>query len=81
MTQDSFPSKSRKPTARDSFGRSPHNERTLIRPSALRFTVRTRNIAARVSGATTGCGKTREGLFAAAAVIEPLSGITMANRR
>jgi hypothetical protein len=41
------------------------------------FTVRTRKIVVRVSGATTGCGVTREGLAAAAVVIEPASGIAM----
>ena len=34
----------------------------------------------RVSGATTGCGVTREGLAAAAVVIEPALGIAMSNR-
>jgi hypothetical protein len=33
-----------------------------------------------VSGATTGCGVTREGLAAAAVVIEPASDIVMSNR-
>jgi hypothetical protein len=54
---------------------SPHNEGTLVKLSTSGFTVRTRKIVVRVSGATTGCGVTREGLAAAAVVIEPASGI------
>jgi hypothetical protein len=34
-------------------------------------------MAARVSGATTACGVTREGLVAAALIIEPASGIAI----
>jgi len=59
------------------LGRSPHNDRTLARLSTPGFTVTTRNIAARVSGATTACGVTREGLAAAALIIEPASGIAI----
>jgi hypothetical protein len=59
------------------LGSSPHNDRTLVRLSTPGFTVTTRNIAARVSGVTTGCGATREGLAVAAVVIEPASGIAI----
>ncbi len=46
MTQDRLPSMSRKPTARSSAERSPHNERTMPRLAGLIVT--TRKIAARV---------------------------------
>jgi hypothetical protein len=50
---------------------SPHNERTLVKLSTSGLTVRTGKIVVRVSGATTGCGVTREWLAAAAVAIEP----------
>ena len=55
MTQESRPSMSRNPTARTSAARSAQKERTVARFSVPGLTVMTRKIAARVSGAATGC--------------------------
>jgi hypothetical protein len=49
------PSMSRNSTARTSPARSPQNDRTAARLSDPEFTVTTRKIAARVSGANTAC--------------------------
>src|SRR5580704_17103226 len=46
---------SRKPTARNSPGRSPQNDRTASRPAPPELTVTTRKIAARVKVTTTVC--------------------------
>ena len=56
MTQERFPSISRKPTARSSAGRSPQNDRTAARLASPGLIVTTRKIAARVSDWTTACG-------------------------
>ncbi len=58
ITQESCPSWSRNPTAPSTPARSPQSDRTAARFSAAGFTVTIRKIAARVSGATTGCGRT-----------------------
>src|SRR5580658_160244 len=58
--QESAPSRSRNPTERNSAARSPHNDRTAARLSGPGFRVTTRNIAARVSGADTGCARARK---------------------
>src|SRR5260370_24907429 len=55
MTQERPPSRSRNSTARTSAARSPQNERTVARLSTPGLSVATMKIAARVSGATTGC--------------------------
>src|SRR5262245_51072693 len=60
MTQDRPGSMSRNSTARNSAERSPQNDRRIARLSAPGLTVTTRKIAARVSGADTGCGTTRK---------------------
>ena len=69
ITQERFPSMSRKPTARSSAGRSPQNDRTTPRLAAPGFIVTTRKIAARVSDCATACGTTG-GPFVSAAVKE-----------
>src|SRR5262249_23606022 len=56
------------PTARNSAARSPHNDRTAATLSSPGLIVATRKIAARVSGAASGCG-TALGLPAAPGVI------------
>ena len=56
MTQESRPSRSRKPTAFRRAARSPQKARTAAACSGPGFTVTTRKIAARVSVAVTGCG-------------------------
>src|SRR5437870_4608492 len=56
MMQERFPAGSRKPTARNSPDRSPHNDRTDASLTAPGLIVRTRKIAARVGGAATGWG-------------------------
>src|SRR5580693_3653149 len=56
ITQERFPSISRKPTARNSAGRSPQNDRTASRLSSPGLTVATIKIAARVNAWTTACG-------------------------
>ena len=56
MTQDSRPSRSRKPTARTSAVRSPHSARAAASDSSPGFRVTTRKIAALVRVAATGCG-------------------------
>src|SRR6202011_6280750 len=56
MTQERFPSGSRKPTVRSSAARSPHNDRTAAPLAAPGLIVTTRKIAARVRGAATGWG-------------------------
>ncbi len=58
-TQERPPSRSRNSTARNSAARSPQNDRRVARLSKPGFTVATRKIAARVSGAATGCGNGR----------------------
>ena len=58
MMQERLPSPSRKPTARSSGPRSAHIARTASALAAPGFIVTIRKIAARVSGATTGCGVT-----------------------
>src|ERR1700722_8700937 len=55
ITQERFPSISRKPTARSSAGRSPQNDRTASRLALPELTVTTRKIAARVKVPTTAC--------------------------
>src|SRR5437660_1380005 len=52
-TQERFPSMSRKPTARNSPGRSPQNARTAARAVLPELMVTTRKIAARVKAPTT----------------------------
>jgi hypothetical protein len=47
---------SRKPTARNSAGKSQQNERTAAALAAPGLTVATRKIAARVKAETTACG-------------------------
>ena len=56
MTQESRLSESRKPTERSRPDRSALRPRTAASWSAPSFTVTTRNMAARVSGAATGWG-------------------------
>ena len=56
MTQDRLPPMSRKPTARNSAPRSAQSDFTVAALALPGFTVTTRKIAARVSGAATGCG-------------------------
>lgn len=60
ITQERFPSKSRNPTARNSAARSPQNDRRVARVSLAGFSITTRKIAARVSGAATGCEPARK---------------------
>ena len=55
ITQDRPASRSRNSTARIKAGRSAQNDRTAVRLSGPGFIVTTRKIAARVSGADTGC--------------------------
>ena len=56
MTHERSSSRSRNPTARTSAARSAQSERTAWRLSSPGFSATTRKIAARVSGAATGCG-------------------------
>ena len=59
ITQERFPSMSRKPTARNNPGSSPQNERTAARAALPGLTVTTRKIAARVKAPTTDWGTGR----------------------
>ena len=59
MTQERPPSMSRNSTARTSAARSPQNDRMVARPSGPGLMVTTRKMAARVSGAATGCATRR----------------------
>src|SRR6516164_2932442 len=77
ITQERLASRSRKSTARISAGRPPHNDRTASRLLGPGFIVATRKIAARVSGADTGCGTAPDSTPAFGEVIEiasPLHG-------
>ena len=56
MMQDRCSSGSRNPTERSRAARSPQSVRTAVSAAAPGATVTTRKIAARVSGAATGCG-------------------------
>ena len=56
ITQERFPSISRKPTARSNAGRSPQSDRTAVPFAPPGLIVVTRKIAARVKARTTGCG-------------------------
>src|SRR5580704_531607 len=56
ITQERSPSISRKPTARNSAGRSPQNDRTVSRLAPPELTAATIKIAARVKVPTTACG-------------------------
>src|SRR5262249_7617450 len=56
ITQDRFPSRSRKPTARSSAASSAQRERTASRPAAPGFSVTILKIAARGRGCTTAWG-------------------------
>ncbi len=60
MTQERAASRSRVSTARTNPPRSPLNDRRIVRLSEAGFSVTTRNIAARVSGAATGCARARK---------------------
>ena len=62
MTQERPASRSRNSTARNNAARSPQNDRRVARLSKPGFTVATRKIAARVSGAPTGCAMDRRPL-------------------
>src|SRR5277367_300044 len=73
ITQDRFPSISRKPTARNSTGRSPQNDRTASRLAPPGLTVATRKIAARVKVPTTACGTGGKPDCAPDALNEPYS--------
>src|SRR3984957_11576353 len=55
MTQERPPSRSRNSTARNNAERSLQNDRRAARLSRPGFSVATRKMAARVSGAATGC--------------------------
>src|ERR1700730_5037123 len=57
ITQERPASSSRNSTARINAGRSAQNDRTAARLSRPGFIVTTRKIAARVSGADTGCAR------------------------
>src|SRR5580658_828919 len=68
-TQERSPSRSRNPTARNNAARSPQNDRRDARLSKPGFSVATRKIAARVSGAATGCARARKPRQASGALI------------
>src|SRR5208282_2799473 len=69
MTQERPPSRSRNSTARNSAARSPQNDRRVARLSIPGLSVATRKIAARESGAATGCASTGKPLAASGALI------------
>ena len=69
MTQDRPASMSRNSTARNRPGRSPQSERTVARWSGPGLTVTIMKMAARVSGADTGCATARTSPAASGAVI------------
>src|SRR6202034_4013407 len=80
ITQESPASRSRNSTARTRPAKSAQNERTAAEFSSPGLIVTTRKIAARVSGADTGCATTVSGSEVASAIFLPADGV-MSGRR